>query len=74
MLYKEMDTYKSLSKNFYVRNIADCARMEGEEKGLLKGQKFTAIKLIERKMPVEEIMFLANLTKEQIQELAKENS
>ena len=87
----EMETYsKSLSKNFYVRNIADCARMEGREEGhlegrkkghtegliegLMEGRKLMAIKLIERKMPVEEIMFLTNLTKEQIEELAKGNS
>ncbi|GHV49722.1 hypothetical protein FACS1894181_09320 [Bacteroidia bacterium] len=75
----EMETYsKSLSKNFYVRNIAECARMEGREEGDTKGRmeerKLIAVKLIERKTPVEEIMFLTNLTKEQIQELAKENS
>ena len=76
----EMETYeRSLKRNYYLRDMANCermeGRMEGEKKGRMEGrldgQKQIAVRLLQRKMPIEDVVSLTELTKEQVQELLK---
>jgi hypothetical protein len=61
-----METYKRLLKKDYVlREAVYCAR--DDERRLF------AKKLLKKNTPVEDIIFLTNLTKEQVQELLDEN-
>jgi predicted transposase/invertase (TIGR01784 family) len=74
---KEMETFeKSLKKNFYLRDIAKCARMEGKKEGRMEGRmegsKQFATKLLMRNTPIDEVTYLTELSKEQIQELLKQ--
>jgi len=66
----EMETYnKSLKQNFYLRDIANCAKMEGRMEGEhIKSQKF-ALKLLKRGTPFEEVIDLTELSNEQVLEL-----
>ena len=75
----EMETYtKSLKRNYYLRDMAKYERTEGEKKGLMEGlmegRRQIAIKLMQRKTPVEDIVSLTDLTKEQVQELLKQKT
>ena len=61
-----METYqKSLKNNYYVRDIANFARMEGR----MDERKQFAIRLLKRGTPVEEVIDLTELSKEQVLEL-----
>ena len=63
---EEMETYKkSLENNYYVRDIANFARMEGEQIKSLK----VASKLLLKGTPIEEVMYLTELSKEQVLEI-----
>ena len=69
-----METYqKSLKNNYYVLDIANYARMEGEQIGIVKGEqkksKHFALKLLKKGMSVEEVADLTELPKEQVLEL-----
>ena len=83
---EEMETYKkSLENNYYVRDIANFARMEGEQKGRMEGRKEgeqkgrmegrmegilkVATNLLLNGTPIEEVMFLTELSKEQMMEV-----
>ena len=55
----------SLARNRYVRDIADFARMEGK---MEKSQQF-AIKLLMMNEPIDKIIYLTELSREQINEL-----
>ena len=71
---KEMETYKkSLENNYYVLDIANCARMEGEQAGIVKGRmeerRQLASKLLIKGTPIEEVIFLTELSKEQVAEV-----
>jgi len=62
----EMKSYgSSLKRTFEGRDIANYARMEGR----IERSKQFAIKLLKRNEPIEEIMYLSELTREQIDEL-----
>jgi len=62
----EMEMYNiSLKQNFYLRDIANCAKMEGEQ---IKSIKI-ALKLLQRGTPFEEVIYLTELSKEQVLEL-----
>ena len=74
----EMETYNtSLKQNFYLRDIANCAkmegrmegRMEGEQIGVVREKKMFALKLLNRGTPFEEVIDLTELSKEQVVEL-----
>ena len=67
---KRMETYNtSLKRNFYLRDIANCAKMEGRMEGeQIKSQKF-ALKLLKRGTPFEEVIDLTELSNEQVLEL-----
>ncbi|MDR1161623.1 MAG: hypothetical protein LBK45_04700 [Tannerellaceae bacterium] len=61
-----METYKrTLKQSYELRDIADCARIDE--------RKLVAIRLLQRKTPIEDVVFLTNLTKEQVQELLEED-
>ena len=67
----EMETYKrSLKQNFYVRDIANCARMEGR----LERSRQLAIKLLTRNEPIEDVIYLTDLSREQVLELLSQLS
>ena len=58
----EMETYKkSLENNYYVRDIANFARMEGKME--------VASKLLLNGTPIKEVMYLTELSKEQVLEV-----
>ena len=80
----EMETYKkSLRQNYYLRDMANIERREGRTEGrmegrtegrmegLMEGRRQFAVRLLQRKTPVEDIVFLTDLTREQVQELIK---
>ena len=70
---KEMETYKkSLEHNYYVRNIADCARLEGKIEGRMEERRQVAAKLLIKGASIEEVMYLTELSKEQILEVLEE--
>ena len=65
----EMETYRrSLKKSFEIQDIANCARKEAE---MAKSRQI-ALRLLQRKMPVEDVISLTDLTKEQVQELLRD--
>jgi len=62
----EMETYqKSLKRSYQMRDIANCAKMEGKMEERIQ----LAIKLLKRNMPVEDIIYLTELSGEQVKEL-----
>ena len=66
----EMETYSSsLKRNFYLRDIANCAKMEGEQIGVVREKKQFALKLLKRGTPYEEVIDLTELSKEQVIDL-----
>ncbi|MCL1932986.1 MAG: Rpn family recombination-promoting nuclease/putative transposase [Candidatus Azobacteroides sp.] len=82
----EMETYKkSLKQNRFLRDMANCVkedgrmegRMEGKMEGRMEGRmeerRQIAARLLQRKTSVEEVVSLTDLTKEQVQELLKQN-
>ena len=90
----EMETYReSLRHNNYLRDMANCERIEGHMKGrteglaegLLKGRmegrtegsiersRQIAIRLLQKKMSIDDVAALTDLTKEQVQKLQKNN-
>ena len=77
----EMETYKkSLENNYYVRDIANLARMEGEQTGIAKGEQIginkgsrkVAAKLLVKGTPVKEVMYLTELSRDQVLEVLKQ--
>jgi len=62
-----------VKQNFYLRDIANCAkmegRMEGEQIGVVREKKIFALKLLKRGTPFEEVIDLTELSKEQVLEL-----
>jgi predicted transposase/invertase (TIGR01784 family) len=73
----DMETYKrSLKQNFYVRDIANCARMEGRMEGRMEERmnysRQIAIKLLMMNEPVEKVIDLTELSAEQVHELLKQ--
>ena len=74
----EMETYKeSLRHNNFLRDMASCERQEGIAEGLRKGrtegQMEIATRLLQKKMSIDEVVSLTDLTKEQVRELQKSN-
>ena len=68
--YERMETYqRSLKQNFYLRDIAKCAKLEGEQIGIVKEKKQFAIKLLKKGTPIEEVIYLTELSKEQVLEI-----
>ena len=72
-----METYRrSLKQSYQLRDIVNCARMEskleGEVKGKLEASRQFAIRLLQKNMPVDEIVFLTDLDREQVQDLLTE--
>jgi predicted transposase/invertase (TIGR01784 family) len=62
----EMETYeRSLKRSYQMRDIANCARMEGR----MEGNRNIAIKLLMRNTSVEDVIDLTELSTEQVQEL-----
>ena len=60
----EMEAYtRSLKQSYQMRNIVNCARME-------ERRQF-AVRLLQRKIPIDDVVSLTDLTKEQVQELLK---
>ena len=81
---EEMETYsKSLKQSYEVMSIANYARFEGMEEGLLKGEKRgrkegllegekrVVRKLLQKGMAVDEILSFTGLSREQVIELSK---
>ena len=69
-----MDRYAvSLERSYQMREIANFAREEGREEGraeaTMENSKQVAIKLLMRNEPIEEIMHLTELSREQINKL-----
>ena len=65
-----METYNtSLKQNPYLRDIANCAKMEGRMEGRMERDKQLALRLLKKGMPYEEVIDLTELSKEQIFEL-----
>jgi len=80
---------ESLRHNNFLRDMASCERIEGHMKGrseglaegLLKGcmegsierSRQIAIRLLQKKMSVDDVAALTDLTKEQVRELQKSN-
>jgi len=65
-----METYSlSLKQNFYLRDIANCAKMEGRMEGRMERDKQFALKLLKKGTPYEEVIELTELSKEQVIEL-----
>jgi len=65
----EMETYNtSLKQNFYLRDIANCAKMEGR----IDERKQFAQKLLKKGTSFEEVIDLTELSKEQVLELLKQ--
>jgi len=61
-----METYNSsLKQNFYLRDIANCAKMEGR----MAERTYLAMRLLKRGTPFEEVIDLTELSKEQVLEL-----
>jgi len=61
-----METYKkSLENNYYVRDIANFARKEGRIEGRIE----VATKLLLNGTPIEEVMYLTELSKEKVLEV-----
>ena len=78
---KDMETYRrSLKQSYQMRDIVNCAKMEskleGKMEGILEGEvkasRQIAMRLLQKNMPVDEIVFLTNLDRAQIQDLLKE--
>ena len=59
----------SLENNRYIRDIADFAKMEGMMEGEIKRSKQFAVKLLMRNEPIDEIIYLTDLSHEQIKEI-----
>ena len=81
----EMETYKrSLKQNYAMRDIASCARMEGRMEGRTEGRvegrvegrmersRQFAIRLLKRNEPIEDVIYLTDLSREQVQELVSQ--
>jgi len=67
---KEMETYKlSLKNNFFLRDMAKCERMDER----METSRRFAIKLLQKKTPIEDVVYLTELTREQVQELLKQD-
>ena len=67
---EEMETYKkSLENNYYVRDIANFARKEGRMEGRMEGILKVASNLLLNGMPIEEVMYLTELSREQVLEV-----
>ena len=63
---KEMEAYtKSLKQNYYLRDMAKCERLEGR---MEKSREF-AVRLLQRETPIDDVISLTDLTKEQVEEL-----
>ena len=58
-----------------MRDIANCARMEGRMEGRMEERMERsiqfALKLLQKNTPVDEIIFLTELTGEQVRDLVK---
>ncbi|MDR2232612.1 MAG: Rpn family recombination-promoting nuclease/putative transposase [Tannerella sp.] len=68
LTHTEMETFeKSLKKNFYLRDMVQAARIEER----IEGRKQFAIKLLLKDIPIDEIIYLTDLTRSQILELQK---
>jgi predicted transposase/invertase (TIGR01784 family) len=60
---EDMDRYAvSLEKSYQMRNIADFARMEGK----IENSKKIAIKLLKKNEPIDEIISLTELSREEV--------
>ena len=69
----EMETYNlSLKRNFYLRDIANCAKMEGRMEGRMERDKQFALRLLKKGTPFEEVIDLTDLSKEQLLELCNQ--
>ena len=65
-IFLNMETYNtSLKQNFYLRDIANCAKMEGR----MERDKQLALRLLKKGKPFEEVIDLTELSKEQVVEL-----
>jgi predicted transposase/invertase (TIGR01784 family) len=72
---KEMETYKrSLKQSYQMRDIANCARMEGRTEGRTEGLMQVAVELLKRNTSFEDVVALTKLSSEQLQELLKQLS
>ena len=70
----EMETYKkSLRHNNYLRDMASCERREGRMEGRMEERNLFAIRLLQKKMSIDDVVSLTDLTKEQVRELQKGN-
>jgi len=82
----EMETYReSLRHNNFLRDMASCERREGRMEGRMEGRTEgrtegsieksmeIAIRLLQKKMSIDDIVSLTDLTKEQVGELQKSN-
>jgi len=74
---KEMETYKkSLENNFYVRDIANCARMEGIEEGLKEGRMERELQIAKKLLingsSIERVVLLMELSREKVMELSSQ--
>ena len=76
-----METYRRSLKNSYeMRDIVNCARMESKMEGKMEGKtegkmeasRQIAMRLLQRNMPIDEIVFLTDLDRAQIQNLLNE--
>jgi len=66
----EMETYKkSLKRSYQIRDIANCAKIEGKMEGKMEERIQFAIKLLKRDTPIEDVIYLTELSSEQVNEL-----
>jgi predicted transposase/invertase (TIGR01784 family) len=69
----EMDRYAvSLERSYQMRDVANYARMEGKQEGLMEKSIQFAIKLLKRNETIEEVVALTDLSREQVQALLKQ--
>ena len=69
-----METYqRSLSESYELQEVAECERAEGRIEGEMAKSKQLAVKLLQRKMSIEDVVYLTELTQEQVQELMEED-
>ena len=67
---EEMETYtKSLRNSYQIMGMENCAEKRGEKRGRIEERLLIASNLLQRNMPIDDIISLTGLTREQIQEL-----
>ena len=65
--------FKEYMRSNDLRCAVDCAWKEGKMEGRMGKSKEFAVKLLQRKTPINDVISLTDLTKEQVEELLEQD-